>query len=273
MVATFPTGNPHTDIDFFTKGGETYMSAGTLGTGPNGGGQTILQADQRRCRGAELRRRPPLRRVPEQPGRARSASSTTSRRRRRAARSSTSSNTGAVNKEAQLLIDASDANGRCHDGGTFGLVDTAQGGLEIIDISNPAAPKEIGLTSHIGEAHTVNIDPKRPHIAYAVTSDSVSVDENGVRANEIAGQRRGAEPRRLRGRRPVLVHELPAPARRSRPSAPQCRPEVYRYRYPSANIALGHTLRDHIYACHESRDLPRPTCSPARAATRRSCST
>ena len=96
-------------------------------------------------------------------------------------------NTGAVNKEAQLLIDASDANGRCHDGGTFGLTGTAQGGLEIIDITNPALPKEIGLTSHIGEAHTVNIDPKRPHIAYAVTSDSVSVDANGMRANESPG--------------------------------------------------------------------------------------
>ena len=42
-IATFPTGNPHTDLDFFTQRGETYGSVGTLGIGPNGGGQEILQ--------------------------------------------------------------------------------------------------------------------------------------------------------------------------------------------------------------------------------------
>ena len=51
-------------------------------------------------------------------------------------------------------------------------------------MTDPANPVEIGLTSHIGEAHTVNVDPKRPHIAYAVTSDCVSVDDDGTRANE-----------------------------------------------------------------------------------------
>jgi hypothetical protein len=50
---------------------------------------------------------------------------------------------------------------------------------------------EIELTSHIGEAHTVNVDPKRPHIAYSVTSDSVGVDSTGKRLNEDpnSGQR------------------------------------------------------------------------------------
>ena len=43
LVTTIATGNPHTDIDFFTQDGETYVSAGTLGIGPNGGGQTIVQ--------------------------------------------------------------------------------------------------------------------------------------------------------------------------------------------------------------------------------------
>jgi hypothetical protein len=41
-----------------------------------------------------------------------------------------------------------------------------KGGLEIVDVTDPGAPREIGLTSHIGESHTVNVDPKRPHIAY-----------------------------------------------------------------------------------------------------------
>src|SRR5918992_3456188 len=43
LVATLPTGNPHTDLDFFTRGGNIYASAGTLGNGPNAGGQTIAQ--------------------------------------------------------------------------------------------------------------------------------------------------------------------------------------------------------------------------------------
>ena len=43
LLGTISTGNPHSDLDFFTRGGETYASAGTLGTGPNAGGQTIVK--------------------------------------------------------------------------------------------------------------------------------------------------------------------------------------------------------------------------------------
>jgi len=43
LIDTVTTGNPHTDIDFFTQGGETYVAAGTLGIGANGGGQTIVK--------------------------------------------------------------------------------------------------------------------------------------------------------------------------------------------------------------------------------------
>ncbi len=43
LVGTVATGNPHTDLDFFTQNGETYASVGTLGIGPNAGGQTIVQ--------------------------------------------------------------------------------------------------------------------------------------------------------------------------------------------------------------------------------------
>ena len=91
----------------------------------------------------------------------------------------------AAQGEAQLLVDATDAAGRCHDQGAGGLAAAPRGGLEIIDVSDdPSKPKEIGLTSHIGESHTVNIDPKRPHIAFSITSDSIGVDAEGVRANE-----------------------------------------------------------------------------------------
>jgi hypothetical protein len=43
LVTSIPTGNPHTDIDFFTQGGESYAAVGTLAAGPNGGGQSIVQ--------------------------------------------------------------------------------------------------------------------------------------------------------------------------------------------------------------------------------------
>jgi hypothetical protein len=46
-VASFSTCNPHTDLDFFTKNGETYVSVGTLGIGANGAGQTIFQLTSR----------------------------------------------------------------------------------------------------------------------------------------------------------------------------------------------------------------------------------
>jgi hypothetical protein len=46
FVETLTTGNPHSDIDFFTRGGNTYLSAGTLGVAPNSGGQTIIQLTQ-----------------------------------------------------------------------------------------------------------------------------------------------------------------------------------------------------------------------------------
>src|SRR3712207_4423630 len=43
FVGSVATGNPHSDLDFFTRGGETYASVGTLDIGPNGGGQTIVK--------------------------------------------------------------------------------------------------------------------------------------------------------------------------------------------------------------------------------------
>ena len=67
-----------------------------------------------------------------------------------------------------------------------GSQEAPQGGLEIVDVTNPANPVEIGFTSHIGEAHTVNIDPKRPHIAYAVTSDAVTVNKTAAAPTRTA---------------------------------------------------------------------------------------
>ena len=46
FLATIPTGNPHTDLDFFTQRGETYASVGTLAAGGNDAGQTIVKLTQ-----------------------------------------------------------------------------------------------------------------------------------------------------------------------------------------------------------------------------------
>ena len=164
--------------------------------------------------------------------------------------------------------------GRCHDQGTpAGITGAPQGGLELIDVTDVSDPVEIGLTSHAGEAHTVNIDPKRPHIAYAVTSDAVSVDAAGQpRENEIPGEHRPARPRRLRGRGHVLVHVLHgrhhrAGAARPLPAEGLPLPLPERRRSRSAT-----PRRARSTAATSSRSTP-TTGSPAAAAPRRSCST
>ena len=107
----------------------------------------------------------------------------------------------APQRDAQIIVDATDAKGRCHDHGASAASaararQRQAGGLEIIDVTDPANPVEIGLTSHIGESHTVNIDPKRPHIAYSVTSDSVGHQRRRhERANEAERLRRSTASR------------------------------------------------------------------------------
>ena len=183
LVATLPTGNPLTDLDFFTKGGNTYVSAGTLGTGANGGGQTIAQLTE----GGEVKPRV----VSSHPSATCVSDPVASLGLQHDIEATPKGgailntfNPSADRREAQLLVDATDDAGRCHDQGVGGLAAAPRGGLEIIDVTDPLAPKEIGLTSHTGEAHTVNIDPRRPHIAYAVTSDAVNVTD-GKRQNEV----------------------------------------------------------------------------------------
>ena len=126
--------------------------------------------------------------------------------------------------------------------------------MELIDITNVEAPVEIGLTSHIGEAHTVNVDPKRPHIAYVSSSDQVSVDEEGNRENEDPED----SPLELDGIEVVdmsscmnLPGSMPTVERRQ-----ACRPEVYRFRWPKPKWSLGHTLRNQVWGCHELEVYP-----------------
>ena len=71
----------------------------------------------------------------------------------------------------QLLIDATDATGRCHDPGSG----QAGGGLEFIDISQVgrggAEPREIHLLRLFGFSHNHTVDARRPWIVYNSSSD------------------------------------------------------------------------------------------------------
>jgi hypothetical protein len=268
FVASFTTGNPHSDLDFFTQRGETYVSLGTLGTGANGAGQTLFQLTSR----GEVRPRY----ISNQP----SAECTSNPAETLGLQHDVeatpkggailnASQPNAVRSDTQLLVDATDAPGRCHDqGGAGGLAAAPQGGLELIDVTNVNDPVEIGLTSHAGEAHTVNIDPKRPHIAYAVTSDAVTVAQPGNhRQNEVPGS---ADRLDLDGFEVVDMSSCMYFPRGTtvEERRESCRPEVYRYRYPSAAVALGHTEKRTIYGCHELEIYAddRLTCGSGAAA-------
>jgi hypothetical protein len=174
-----------------------------------------------------------------------------------------------VRTDAQLLVDATDHRGRCHDQGTAGLVGAPRGGLELVDITNILDPVEIGLTSHIGESHTVNVDPKRPHIAYSVTSDAIGVGPapEYKRNNENPGS---GDRNDLDGFEVVDMSSCMnfPPLTSVEIRRALCRPEVYRYRYPTTQMALGHTVKNTIYGCHELEIYPDDTltCGSGAAA-------
>ena len=272
FLATIPTGNPHTDLDFFTRGGNTYASVGTLGSGPNGGGQTIVQLTQGALVAPKLVGNYPSASCVSNPNAALGLQHDVEA----TPKGNTILNTdvqAADRRETQLIVDATDAEGRCHDQGpSLGFNPPApapqvapQGGLEIVDVTNPASPQAIGLTSHIGEAHTVNIDPKRPHIAYAVTSDGISVNAQGKRGNETAGaSAQGLDGFEVVDMRTCMNFPAGTTLQAKRNA---CRPQVWRYRYPNIDMAMGHTNRGTMYGCHELEVYPddRLTCGSGQA--------
>ncbi len=280
LVETIATGNPHTDLDFFTDKGETYASVGTLAAAPNRGGQSIIQLTEDGKVDPSFVTGHPSATCVSNPeaalGLQHDVEATPKGEAILNAR-----NPFADRRDAQLLIDATDAPGRCHDQGLLGIENAPQGGLEIVDITDPSDPVEIGLTSHIGEAHTVNIDPKRPHIAYAVTSDAIGISEDET---DIDGDGNTTELIRenedpddsdrfdLDGFEVVdLSSCMDFPAGRTvAQKRARCRPEVYRYRYPTAEIGLGHTQQTGsggLYGCHELEIYPddRLTCGGGNA--------
>jgi len=271
LLDTLVTGNPHSDLDFFTQGGETYASVGLLGSSANGGGQSIAQLTDKGKVDPKL--------ISQHPSAscAGVAASATGLQHdvEGTPKGDIIFNTDvlAANRaDTQLLLDASDAPGRCHDNGDLGLAGAGRGGLEIIDVTNPADPVEIGLTSHIGQSHTVNVDPRRPHIAYSVTSDGVSVGPDGKRANETTEQNAldGFEVVNLKSCLEAPLGTIP-PGTDPMVKRDLCKPEVYRYRYPSAAIARGHTVNEPnagVYGCHELEVYPddQLTCGSGNAA-------
>ena len=254
LVTSFPTGNPHTDIDFFRQDGDLFVSAGTLAIGPNGGGQTIFRLTDDGALDPAFVSGHPSASCLSNPSAALSLQHDVEATPK-GGTILNANNPYAVQKDAEVLIDSSDAEGRCHDQGLLGLQQAPQGGIEIIDVTDPAQPKEIGLVSNIGEAHTVNVDPKRPHIVYAVTSDSVNINADGSRANEnpTSSQRFN-----LDGFEVIDISSCMgfAPGTSVQAKRDACRPEVWRYRYPTVEMALGHTLKSHVYACHELEVYP-----------------
>ena len=262
LVTTIPTGNPHSDLDFFTVGGITYASVGTLAAGPNAAGQTIIsltnaegEVDPHYVTGHPSATCPGL-----------ATGITGLQHDAEAAPKGTAlvqfPNPHVDTRDTQLVVDATDATGRCHDQGTLAVQGTTQGGLEIIDVTDPTAPTEIGLTSHVGQAHTVNVDPKRPHIAFVSSSDSVTYDEEGVRANDegTSNAMDGIEVVDMSS-----CMNFPEGANRQF-KIDACDPDVYRYRWPTVDFARSSTFRA-TAACHELEIYPddRVTCAAVDA--------
>ena len=265
-LATFPTGNPHSDLDFFTRGGNTYVSVGTIGNGPNAGGQEIFQlTDGARVAPKSVKSFPSASCI-SNPAEALSLQHDVEATPKGANAIYNTDVLRADRRETQLLIDATDAPGRCHDQGDFALAGVPPGGLEIIDVTNPADPQVIGLTAHVGEAHTVNVDPRRPHIAYAVTADAVTVNAQNQRENEIAAD---SDRFDLDGFEMIDMSSCMnfAAGTTLAQKRAACRPKVYRYRYPTLGMSQGHTLGTTVYGCHELEIYPddRLTCGSGQA--------
>ena len=254
LVTTIATGNPHSDLDFFTVGQDTFMSAGSLGVAPNRGGQTIVRLTKDGVVEPEY--------VAGHPSAACPGIFTSATGLQHDVEATPKGdafqqqpNLHIAKGNAQLLLDSTDGTGRCHDNGSsFGASGAPQGGIEIIDVTDPAQPKEIGLISHIGNAHTVNVDPKRPHIAFDVTQDGVTNDPaTGLRNNETPGSTSNA----LDGFEMIdLSSCMNLGAMTIDQKRDACKPQVYRYRYPEARMATSHVYPNNLQSCHELEIYP-----------------
>jgi hypothetical protein len=155
FIRNFPA-NPGSDLEFFRHKRQLYSATGTLGQATEAHvGQRILRLIDR------LGRVRPRWRADHG-----SAHCGTANPSGTLGLQHDSQVTGFRNPD--LLIDTTDATGRCHDSGANG------GGLELIDISrigNRAfKPREIALTRHGNFSHTHTVDATRPWIVYNSSS-------------------------------------------------------------------------------------------------------
>ena len=152
-----------TDLEFFRKGGATYVAGGTLGQGPGPGfvGQRIVRLTD--AAGAVV--------APEVVADHGSAQCDAN-----SAVTSLQHDVQAVPAvETELIIDTTDAAGRCHD--------TAGGGIEILDVTGLGEEgfeaREIGLMRFNGTTHTVTADADTPGILYNNGSEFGPAGSNG----------------------------------------------------------------------------------------------
>lgn len=157
FIRNFPD-NVASDVTFFRKGEATYASQGTLGQGPPGGmhvGQRIIQlmTGEDFAEGEDLRFRA-------------DHGSAACLFPARSATGLQHDSFATPVDDAEILVDATDAVGRCHD--------TAGGGIELIDVSGlddpEFEPREVHLLRFDKTTHTVTADPQRPWIVYANNS-------------------------------------------------------------------------------------------------------
>ena len=251
LVATIPTGNPQTDLDFFTRGGVTYASAGSLAVGPNSAGQNIIRlTDDGGLVDPSYSGGHPSATCVSDPVVATGLQHDAEAAPKGKALAHMP-NPYIVQTDTQVVLDATDGPGRCHDQGLLGnFLVAPQGGLEIIDVTNPGEPKELALTSHVGEAHTVNVDPKRPHIAYVSSSDSMNLNDDGERPNETDGSNTFDGIEVVDFSSCLDLGTMTLGQKRT-----ACKPEVYRYRWQNANVSRSHTYAG-TGACHELEIYP-----------------
>lgn len=219
FIRNFPA-NPGTDLDLFRKNGRLFASAGTLG-----------QADEQHV-GQRIIRLINKRGLVKPRWRADHASAQCT--------TANPSGTTSLQHDVQvlphnnpvLLIDTTDATGRCHD--------APGGGLELIDVSGLGNKgfemREIHLTRHAGTSHTVTVDATRPWIVYNNASQSTGMPWIDVLDMRSCMKKGSLEQKRA-----------------------SCRPEVFRIvfnpEWAQRIDAAGERIEGTESSCHDIRSV------------------
>ena len=238
-----------------------YASAGTLGTGPNGGGQTIVQLTE----GGEVK--------PKYVGAQPSASclSNPSAALGLQHDAEASPKGGDDPQHLQPLGRAGGGADRSSTPPTPTAAATTRaspasrrrphGGLEIVDVTNPADPKrDRPHEPHRRGAHGQH----RPQAPAHRLRRHLRQRQRHRTASATTRTRPSSQRFNLDGFEVVDMSScMNFPAGTScRPSATRCRPQVFRYRFPTLEMAQGHTNKGTVYGCHELEVYPddRLTC-------------